>query len=130
MNDTAAQNMSAPNFLVWWFVSEPKMIWQRTLFATRKTFGYFSVGLLVKTLFAPWKRDIRRPLNASLDVVLRMMIDNMVSRFVGLVIRSVTIILGLISTVFMFAGGSLLMLIMLFAPAVGLVIIWRGVQGL
>lgn len=130
MNEAVAPTVSAPNFLVWWFVVEPKKVWQRTIFATRKTFGYFSVGLLLKTLFSPWKRDIRRPVNASIDVIFRMILDNLVSRFVGFIIRSVTIVLGLMATIIIFIGGSFLTITMLFAPAIGLIIIWRGWQGL
>jgi len=60
-------------------------------------FSYFSIDLLLKTLFLPWKRDEINTDNLSLDLKLRVWIMNLVSRFVGAIVRLGVIFVGLVS---------------------------------
>lgn len=55
----------------------------------------FSLTLLLKTLFAPWRRDIAPP-GRSLDEILRNLLLNLVSRFIGFLVRFFTILTCLI----------------------------------
>src|SRR5690606_8421 len=58
----------------------------------------FSLPLLAKTLFAPWKQIVSKPRSdAPLGFKMRAVLDNLVSRFVGFWVRLFVIIAGLLS---------------------------------
>lgn len=86
-------------YFYWWYYEEPKFLWHSILNVISKTFASFSVGLLLSTLFDPWKKDVIYVENASLDIRLRIMIENLISRFAGFLMRIFTIIAGFLVTI-------------------------------
>lgn len=86
----------------------------------------FSVPILLRTLFAPWKRIISYP-GSSLDAKIRAFADNMVSRAVGFVVR----ILVLLTAVVMEAlAGSLGILWIMLWPCLPLLSIFLVIKGI
>lgn len=68
-------------------------------------YTYFSIALLSKTLFAPWKRIVT-PSSGALPDRLRAVADNLVSRLVGFTVRLFVLIAGLVCLVLgMIASG-------------------------
>lgn len=58
---------------------------------------YFSLGILLKTLFQPWKQIVTVTGNGtSLGAKKDALIDNLVSRFVGFLVRSSVFFFALI----------------------------------
>jgi len=80
----------------------------------------FSVAILLKTLFAPWRR-ITTPAGKGIDAKLRAMIDNFVSRVVGFTVR-----IGVLLIALLLAGGTLLLysLIMIAWPLMPIAVIF------
>lgn len=78
-------------FFMWWYSKGWRLAaqnrWQSIGGLTRT----FSVGVIVKTLFAPWKRIITPP-GSSFDQRIRAIGDNMTSRAVGFFVRVGTLI--------------------------------------
>lgn len=78
--------MLALTLLQWWYGRGWKTVAVR---AERRIAGItdaFSVSILLRTLFAPWRRIVTYP-GAGLDAKFRALIDNFVSRCVGFVVR-------------------------------------------
>lgn len=82
-------------FFSWWIFVIPKEIIEISIKVMKKTFNFFSIDLLLKTLLLPWKRDEIDTTNMSLDDRVRVMVMNLVSRLVGAIVRGGAIIIGL-----------------------------------
>jgi len=91
----------------------------------KKFFDFFSIDLLAKTLFLPWKRDEIDTSNMALQDKFRVWIMNLVSRLVGLVVRLVTISLGFATIVLTALSGVAVTVVFMVLPfaGVGLVIV-------
>lgn len=89
--------MSIVYLLAWWYGSgwlrQWKLIIQRLLGVSR----FFSVLTVIRTLFSPWKQLISHA--PSNGINFQKMIDNMISRFVGLFIRIFTLVAAVVSLV-------------------------------
>jgi hypothetical protein len=105
-------------FFKWWFSVMPKNIFLAVRQTVANTYDYFSIGLLAKTLLAPWKRDVISMEHLTLGERLQIVVMNLVSRLIGAFIRFITIMAGLITIIgelifgiFIFAGFILLPLL-------------------
>ncbi len=86
------------HFLKWYFSDGPKLFWKMIESIITRIYDNFSIEYLFKTLFAPWKRDVLSARNISLQQKMQLSLWNLVSRIVGFVIRSVTILIGIFLT--------------------------------
>lgn len=83
--------MMALELLKWWYGAGWRMWLDRIGSRTRRIFLMFSVPILLKTLFAPWRRIVTYT-NESLNDKLRAMLDNAVSRAVGFGVRLIVLL--------------------------------------
>ncbi len=113
----------------WHYFETPKNLllafWNFLVF----NFNYFSVALLLRTFFSPW-RKYRESYGRGFDpkVFVWAFVNNMISRGLGMVVRSVMILVGLILEVLIFFGGIVSLLIWIFLPPFLLIIFWSGLQ--
>lgn len=128
MEDSRVQSQKKlPNFFGWWLVDQPIQSWSLTVKITHSVLIFFSIPVLLKTLFAPWKRDIYTPKNASLDIVFKTVVDNFISRLIGFIVRFFTIIVGLLATGACFIALLAVMIFWLCVPVIILFILYKGV---
>jgi len=58
---------------------------------------FFSIGLLLKTLFAPWRRDVTKyPRGFDIKQWAQVLLFNLLSRIIGAIVRLVAIVFGLL----------------------------------
>jgi hypothetical protein len=97
-------------FFEWWYGPGWRDAAQRLRTRLHDTYLGFSVPLLARTIFAPWRRITSAP-GASLQDHMRAMVDNLVSRAVGSTVRIFTLIAALgIMAAYATIGGLLLVL--------------------
>lgn len=114
----------------WWYGSgwldQITLVKQRFARATDR----YSLSLLIRTLFSPFKQlDAYGGGAGPLDVRLRAWLDRLISRFIGALIRSFMIIVGLVVLVLESLGAIIRLvlwpLLPLF-PLIGLVFAMNG----
>jgi hypothetical protein len=84
-------------FIQWWYglgwAEQGRSINRRVTAIARS----FSVGIIIRTLFAPWKQMITSTSRtSSLEYRFRAAVDNLVSRTVGFVVRSLVLLTAVI----------------------------------
>lgn len=104
-------------YIFWQFWESPKNVlaaWSNFL-----KFGlhYFSLPLLLKTLFSPWRRyRWYYPKGFYPVKYLEVFFSNLISRILGLVLRIFLIIAGILFEVFIFFAGLIVFLFWLALP--------------
>lgn len=104
-------------WFVWQFYEMPKILiiawWNYVLFGL----DYFSVPLLLKTLFSPWRRyNWVYPRGFDALEFLNTLLSNFFSRIIGAVCRIALIIVGSIAEFFIVVAGFLVVLFWLVIP--------------
>ncbi|MEO5499506.1 MAG: hypothetical protein ABIR46_03335 [Candidatus Saccharimonadales bacterium] len=82
-----------------------------------RTADYFSIGLSFRTLFKPFRQiDADGARKGSLDVIVRAMFDQLFSRMIGSMARSVLIIVGSISLALLVLMRAAWLILWIFIP--------------
>jgi hypothetical protein len=112
-------------FLQWWYGPGWGDASRRLVARIEGTYLEFSVPILLRTLFSPWRR-ITSPPGTSLEQKLRAVVDNAVSRAVGFSVRVMALIAagGIIVTYAVV--GSVLLALWPLLPLAGPALIVAG----
>lgn len=106
-------------WIKWHFFQMPKFllgVWKNyILFAT----NYFSLPLLLTTLFSPWRRNAwRLPKIFDIQEYANVFISNIFSRLIGFILRIVLIIIGVIFQIIVLLFGMIVILAWILIPFV------------
>lgn len=115
-------------FFVWWYGPGWAQAAKSSLSWSKKLQRLFSVPVLLKTLFAPWKRIVSDP-GRSLDEKVRGIIDNMTSRAVGFFIRLGTLFISVVILLFSLAISLLATISWPLLPLLTIYLFYRGIVG-
>lgn len=94
-----------------------------------QTADFFSIDLLARTLFSPFRQISAGGVRGPLGVQMRALFDRLLSRFIGAGIRTVLIIFGLFALLFTALLNGLMIIIWAFVPllpVVGLLLTLMG----
>lgn len=83
-------------FVAWWYGAG----WRRRALFVRdrlaRVMDAFSIDLLLKTLFAPFRQISNDRVDGPIGMKIRAWFDKLISRMVGAVVRLLTIMVGII----------------------------------
>ena len=113
---------------MWWYGPGWLGAWKGSLTWVKNVQLAFSVDVLLKTLFSPWKRIISLP-GRSMDEKFRAMIDNLVSRVIGFMVRVIVLIAALVMILITAVAGVTLALLWPLVPLLGVGLIFWGAIG-
>jgi hypothetical protein len=112
-------------FLQWWYGPGWRDASSRLTMRMQRTYLSFSVPILLRTLFEPWRRIITTP-DSSLQARARALVDNAVSRFIGLSARLLTLLTACLLLVVYAIFGSLILVLWPILPVAGPILIVGG----
>jgi len=90
---------------------------------------YFSIDLLLKTFFSPFRQISAGGVQGSLSIQMRAFFDRLVSRVIGAMIRLFTILIGLVAIVVYGVIGLLVLVAWALIPLLPIAGIWLFVTG-
>ena len=107
-----------PQWIFWHFYEMPKKIlkvWNNYL---SFNLNYFSILLLLKTLFFPWRKySYSYGRGFDLRIYFEAFTFNLISRILGAFVRTCLIVVGLLSQVFIIFIGMFILISWLLLPA-------------
>ena len=104
--ESAKENNIFIEWLIWHFYQMPAFIWQVWNNYFFFALNLFSLPLLLKTFFAPWRKyNWQYPKAFDIAEFFNTLVSNVFSRFLGALVRSVLIIIGIIFQIFVVIAG-------------------------
>lgn len=105
----------------WWYSAGITAFFAKLKHFFLVTSDFFSINILLKTLFNPYRQIVGRATNSSPAGMFQALIDTLVSRFIGFLIRSITLIIGCIVLVLQILASILAFIVWLMLPILPLI---------
>ncbi len=115
--------------ILWWYSGGIVELMRRIGHRFAGVADFFSIGLLLRTLFAPFRQIDAGVNGKSLSDKLRALLDRTVSRVIGAMLRLSVMVAGCVSMLVMLIGSVVILFVWLVAPTlpiVGLVLSLLG----
>ena len=92
------------------------MVWGKLV----SVFDYFSIDLLVRTWFAPFRQISAGAVDGPIGVQIRAFFDRLISRTIGSIVRSFMIIFGIVALAVTAAAGLVFIIAWALVPVLPL----------
>lgn len=119
--EPAKDNNIFIEWFLWQFFEMPRFllaVWKNYLMFAE---NLFSLPLLLKTFFAPWRRyNWRYPKGFDVTEFFNTFISNTFSRILGAMVRIVLIIIGILFQIFVVVSGFIIFIGWLLAPIIAI----------
>jgi hypothetical protein len=93
------------------------------------TLDYFSIDLLIKTLFAPFRQISAGRVDGPLGIQMRAMVDRLFSRVIGAIVRLFILIIGGVAIALQALAGVLIIIVWTLVPLLPLLGIIMAIIG-
>jgi hypothetical protein len=121
-------SMLAMELIGWWYgqgwLGAAKRLHRRLVRVSQM----FSVSILLRTLFAPWRRIVTQP-GPGIDAQIRAFGDNLISRAVGFVVRVFVLIGAVVLLAITSVLGAIELVVWLLVPPMIVIAVAMGIRG-
>lgn len=115
--------------LSWWYGAG----WRRRAIDLRDqltaTVDFFSIDLLLRTLFSPFRQISAGKVNGPIGVQLQAFFDRLISRLIGGMVRSFMVLMGTVAILLNTILGLVVLLLWGAVPLLPLVGLWLFIAG-
>jgi hypothetical protein len=116
--------------LSWWYGAGWMQLVRRILTRISRTLDFFSVGLLLRTLFSPFKQISVGRVQGSVETQLRAWTDLQISRVIGAMVRLSVIGFGLLATLALCVFALALLVIWPLVPVLPFLALLLAIGGI
>ncbi len=102
--------------LNWWYTAGWKAQRQASGRQLSGVAGFFSIGQLASTLFSPFRQISAGKVTGPVGVQMRAFFDQLLSRIIGMIIRSIFIVAGLVIMGLLAVIQGVIVIVWLFVP--------------
>lgn len=113
----------------WWYTTAWRELGSRISRRIDRALDFFSVGLLMRTLFDPFRQIAAGKVRGSIDAQFRAWTDRTFSRFIGAAVRSLFIIIGTVAVIGIGLFGLLQLVVWPLIPLLPIIGIVGAVMG-
>lgn len=117
------------SLIQWWYGAGWRRRMQIMTTRIEGTMDFFSITLLLKTLFQPFRQISAGSVDGSIDAKMRAFADRLISRIIGAIVRTVIIIAGLIAIALHILLGLVLLIGWAFVPLLPIIGLGLTVMG-
>lgn len=114
--DRYNDDMFLVGLLGWWYDGGRKQRFQTSRQHIKGVAGFFSIGQLLSTLFAPFRQISAGQVDGPIGVQLRAFFDKLISRVIGSIVRLMTIAAAIIILTFVIIYESMIAVLWLLLP--------------
>lgn len=114
-------------FFQWWYGAGWRDQYARISVALSRVSDYFSISLLLKTLFKPFRQISADEQARGMQGVFQVMLDKLISRAIGMIMRLFMVVAGVISLLVVALLGLVRLLVwplFFFLPLIGIVLMF------
>ena len=116
-------------FVRWLFVDSTLHVAKTWLFFLKFGMDIFSVPLSLRTFWYPWRRYMTGyPRTIDPKILFESLFGNIMSRGIGMILRTFFILLGIIFDAFIFVFGLCALVLWIAAPFLSLYMVWAGIK--
>lgn len=115
--------------LTWWYGAGWKLRVLEVRNRLYSTLDYFSIDLLLRTLFSPFRQISAGKVQGPLGVQLRAFVDQLISRCIGCIVRCIVIVVGIGAITLTVVLGGVLVVAWAFLPIAPLIGFTLAVAG-
>lgn len=127
MKKAVEKKLIYTQFFTWYLIDQPRAILRAWKNFLKFNLEYFSIVLLLKTLFSPWRRYIwSYGRGFDFKTYLEAFTSNVISRGLGALLRVFLILIGVALELFLFFAGMTVLALWFLWPIILIIILVLG----